>query len=65
MKKEIRFLTLAMLDIMAGDKIIPGVSVVKTIEASANGSSQEIIQSAIDEVSKIAPDKKGFRGTFF
>ena len=47
----------------AGNKTIPDVSVVKTIEASANGSSEEIIQSAINEVSKITPDNNGFRGT--
>ncbi|HEX3166213.1 MAG TPA: hypothetical protein VHQ93_08105, partial [Chitinophagaceae bacterium] len=46
----------------AGDKDIPDVSVVKTIEAAAEGTSEAIIQSAIDEVSKKALDKNGFRG---
>ncbi|MEO8110199.1 MAG: hypothetical protein ABI594_09210 [Ginsengibacter sp.] len=44
-------------------KEIPGVAIIKTIVPSANGSSEEIIQSAIDEVAKISPDKNGFRGT--
>ncbi len=46
-----------------GDKDIPDVAVVKTIEPAANGTSEAIIQSAIDEVSKRTPDKDGFRGT--
>ena len=37
--------------------------VVKTIEPAANGTSEAIIQSAIDEVSKKPLDKDGFRGT--
>jgi pectin methylesterase-like acyl-CoA thioesterase len=47
----------------AGDKTIPDVPVVKTIEPAVNGTSEMIIQSAIDEVSKRTPDKDGFRGT--
>src|SRR5688572_15710417 len=47
----------------AGDKEIPDVPVVKTIEPAANGTSEGIIQSAIDELSKRTPDKNGFRGT--
>jgi hypothetical protein len=46
-----------------GDKAIPNVPVVRTVEAIADGSSQQVIQSAIDEVSKLAPGKDGFRGT--
>lgn len=46
-----------------GDKPVPEVAVVKVVEPSANGSSQEIIQAAIDEISKKDPDKNGFRGT--
>lgn len=46
----------------SGDKVIPQVSVVKTIEPAASGSSQEIIQSAIDEISRKQPAKDGFRG---
>jgi len=46
-----------------GDRTIPDVPVVKTIEAAANGTSEAIIQSAIDEVSKRPPGKDGFRGT--
>lgn len=45
-----------------GDKEIPNVPVVKTIMPSVSGSSEEIIQSAINEVSKMSPDKNGFRG---
>jgi len=47
----------------AGDKTIPDVAVVKTIEPAASGTSEAIIQSAIDEVSKKPLDKNGFRGT--
>jgi hypothetical protein len=46
----------------SGDQPIPEISVIKTISPAANGSSQEIIQSAIDEVSKRTPDQNGFRG---
>src|SRR5689334_7367027 len=46
----------------AGDKTIPDIPVVKTIEPVTDGSSQELIQSAIDEVSKMTPGKNGFRG---
>jgi len=46
-----------------GDKDIPDVAVVKTIEPATGGTSEAIIQSAIDEVSKKPLDKNGFRGT--
>ena len=46
----------------AGDKNIPDVAVVKTIESVASGTSEGIIQSAIDELSKKPLDKNGFRG---
>jgi len=45
-----------------GNKTIPDIAVVKTISATER-NSEEIIQSAIDEVSKRTPDKNGFRGT--
>ena len=45
----------------AGEKNIPDVAVVKTIEP-ATGTSETIIQSAIDELSKKPLDKNGFRG---
>jgi hypothetical protein len=45
-----------------GDKTIPDIAVVKTVSA-AEGNSEELIQSAIDEVAKRTPDKNGFRGT--
>jgi hypothetical protein len=48
-----------------GDKDIPDIVVVKTIEPAANGTSETIIQSAIEEVSKRPLDKNGFRGTIF
>ena len=41
-------------------KAIPFVAVVKTVAPSAN--SQQTIQSAIDEVSKMPLNKNGFRG---
>ncbi len=47
----------------AGNKLIPDVPVVKAIAPSSNYSGEEIIQNAIDEVSKRLPDKNGFRGT--
>src|SRR5688572_3501403 len=46
-----------------GDKRIPDVPVVKIIEPVANGTSETIIQSAIEEISKRPLDKNGFRGT--
>ena len=46
-----------------GEKTIPDVAVVKTIEPAANGTSEQIIQSAIDELSKRTVGKDGFRGT--
>jgi hypothetical protein len=46
----------------SGDKSIPDVPVVKVVGPAANGSSQEAIQAAIDEVSKRKPDQNGFRG---
>lgn len=47
---------------MEGTVKIPNIKIVKIIEAAKRGSSQSIIQSAIDEVSKYIPDKNGFRG---
>jgi hypothetical protein len=47
----------------SGDKEIPNVLVVKSIEPAAEGTSEAIIQSAIDEVAKRPLDKNGFRGT--
>ena len=47
----------------AGDKTIPDVPVVKTIEPATEGTSETVIQSAIDEVSKKPINKDGFRGT--
>jgi hypothetical protein len=44
------------------DKPIPDVPVVKTISAAADGDSQQIIQDAIDEVSKLPLDQNGYRG---
>jgi len=43
------------------DKDLPEVPVVKTISPVAGGSSQQVIQAAIDEVSK-KPLVNGFRG---
>src|SRR5688572_9297751 len=44
------------------NKTIPDVPVVKTISPVTDGSSEELIQSAIDEVAKKTPGKDGFRG---
>ena len=46
----------------AGDKNIPEVAVVKTIGPAGEGTSEGIIQAAIDELSKKPLDKNGFRG---
>jgi hypothetical protein len=45
-----------------GDVAIPNVGVVKTISAASSGSSERIIQDAINEVAKRTPDANGFRG---
>jgi hypothetical protein len=45
-----------------GDRPIPNVRVVEKIKPSSKGSSQEIIQKAIDKVSLRVPDENGFRG---
>jgi pectin methylesterase-like acyl-CoA thioesterase len=42
-------------------KPLPVIRVVKTIEATGD-KSQQVLQSAIDEVSKLPLDKNGFRG---
>ncbi|HEX2628080.1 MAG TPA: hypothetical protein VHM26_03690 [Chitinophagaceae bacterium] len=47
----------------AGDKEIPTIDVVKTISPAANGSSENIIQSAIAEVAAKPIGKDGYRGT--
>lgn len=44
-----------------GDQSLPDVPVVKTIAAEGD-NSQQVIQQAIDEVSKRPPDQNGFRG---
>jgi len=48
-----------------GDKEIIDVTVVKTINANENGDSQQLLQNAIDEVSKLQLNKNGLRGTIF
>lgn len=45
-----------------GEKTIPTVAVVKTISAAKEGSSEAIIQSAIEDVAKRSADKDGFKG---
>jgi hypothetical protein len=45
-----------------GDKPIPDVPVVKTIEAPKDGNATTLIQDAINEVSALAPNAEGFRG---
>ena len=45
-----------------GDMDIPDVKIVKTVTAPNEGSSQELIQQAIDEIAQLTPDKNGFRG---
>ncbi len=45
-----------------GDKEIVDVAVVKTISPNENGDSEQLLQTAIDEVSKLPVNKNGFRG---
>src|SRR5688572_3506860 len=45
-----------------GTKAIPFVPVVKTIAPPDTGSSETIIQAAIDELAKRIPGKDGFKG---
>jgi hypothetical protein len=45
-----------------GDKPIPDIPVVKTVTAPADGNGQQLIQDAINEVSKLTPDANGYRG---
>ena len=46
-----------------GDREIPNIPVVKTISAPTGGNAQQLIQDAINEVSKLTPDANGYRGT--
>lgn len=43
-------------------KPLPQVKIVKTVSPQG-GDDQQLIQTAIDEVSQMKPDKDGFRGT--
>jgi len=45
-----------------GGVAFPDLKVVKTVYPAASGSSQKIIQDAIDEVARLKPDNEGFRG---
>ena len=46
-----------------GDKSIPYYPVTKVVYPVENGDSRQRIQDAIDEVSRMKPDKDGHRGT--
>ena len=46
-----------------GDKSIPEYPVTKTVYPVEKGDSRQRIQDAIDEVSRMQPDKDGHRGT--
>ena len=46
----------------SSDKEIPNIAVVKTVERNSASDDQALIQSAIEEVSKMPLDKNGFRG---
>jgi hypothetical protein len=46
----------------AGDQLIPNVPQVKTVEATNSEKDQQLIQSAIDELSKQPLNADGFRG---
>ncbi|MGN6180701.1 MAG: hypothetical protein ACTHNW_16075 [Mucilaginibacter sp.] len=45
-----------------GDKPLPEIPVVKTVDPPANGDGQQVIQNAIDEVARRTPDVNGYRG---
>lgn len=45
-----------------GNKDIPHVPIQKTVSPAKTGSSQNIIQKAINELAASKPDKNGFRG---
>ncbi|HTD93081.1 MAG TPA: hypothetical protein VK644_04690 [Chitinophagaceae bacterium] len=45
-----------------GNKSIPDIAVVATVSPAETGSSEAIIQAAIEEVAKRTPDKNGYRG---
>ena len=45
-----------------GDQKIPDIATVKTIWPVNNGSSEAVIQAAIDELSKKTADANGFKG---
>ena len=45
-----------------GDRVIPGVQVVKTISPTGTENDETVIQAAIDELSKKPLDKNGLRG---
>lgn len=45
-----------------GGKPIPEIPIVKTVFPADTGSSEAIIQAAIDELSKMKPAKNGFKG---
>ncbi|MBC7653357.1 MAG: hypothetical protein H7098_02650 [Oligoflexus sp.] len=45
-----------------GDRELPEIKVAKKVSPATIGSSQQIIQKAIDEVALMKPDKNGFRG---
>ena len=47
-----------------GDKSIPYYPVTKVVYPVENGDNRQRIQDAIDEVSRMKPDKDGHRGTF-
>src|SRR5688572_5182358 len=49
----------------SGDRTIPDVPIIKTLSPGSEGSSENIIQSAIDEVSQLNPGTNGLRGTIF
>jgi hypothetical protein len=51
----------SLVGYFGGDKTIPDIPIVKTISPT-EGSSEAIIQSAIDDLSKKIPGKNGFRG---
>ncbi len=46
-----------------GKMVIPPVPIVITLSPTNDSNHQQLLQSAIDELSKKQPDKNGFRGT--
>lgn len=48
-----------------GDEEIPIIPVVKTINPANDGNSENVVQSAIDEISRLSPVKMDFAEPYY